>query len=197
MAEKQVKPLLETARGSPASVADGVGMAQGNINFVRESPGQTEDRGARAAIRLNVRSAVGVWQPSESRMRILLLEAAPRSEEVAGILSAVQSGAHLPEAGPRQAMIELKFLPSAQAFDRNDLDSATLVARDGALTSTANALYGLSWTGSLPSPQVTPPPGFDFPSVELVSGGDTVAADQPNWHQSWNVSLTVPVVMRN
>jgi hypothetical protein len=179
---------------SPAEATsphNSLGEANGNIHFARLPSGK---EGGGAHIDLQVRSALGVWQPGENLMRILLLESAPAQDQVAQLVSAVRSGA-LEQLGPRRALIELRFVPSAQAFDRNELDSATLIASDGKLSSTADALAGLDWSGSLPSPQLTLPPGSERPTVELTSGGNTETADRATWKQKWHLSLAVPVVM--
>ena len=186
-------PAVPIATRPSAPISPELGSADGNIDFVRKSDGA---EGPAAAIRLRIASAVGLWKPDESRMRILLLEVAPDSDALAAILDALRAGGALPSTLARHATIELTFSSTAQAFDRNDLETATLVARDGAASSTADALPGLSWTGSLPSPQVSPPAGYDFPSVELVSSGNSDASDPPGWHQSWKVAVNVPIVMR-
>jgi hypothetical protein len=172
--------------------AEQVGQAQGNIHFERQ-PGEKETQGV--SIDFEVKAALGLWQPGESRMRILLLESEPKRDQVAQLIDTIQSG----EAGNvgGRALIELKFIPNAQTFDRNDLDSATLIASDGGLSSTADALNGLEWAGSLPSPQLELPPGSDHPTIELISSGANVHSDRATWRQSWRLSLAVPVVMRN
>jgi len=175
-----------------APVDASLGEAEGNIHFSRVPAKQGD--GAPVRIDLQVRSALGVWQPGQNTMRILLMEAAPASEQIAKLVDAVQSGS-LDELGARRAIIELRFVPGAQAFDRNELDSATLIASDGKLSSTADALAGLDWAGSLPSPQLVLPPGSERPTVELTSGGNTETADRTTWKQKWHLSLAVPVVM--
>jgi hypothetical protein len=182
---------VAAAHAEPVSVNSSLGEATGNIHFARV-PSKKEGHGAK--IDLEVRSALGVWQPGENLMRILLLESAPANEQVAQLVSAVRSGS-LDQLGPRRALIELRFVPSAQAFDRNELDSATLIASDGKLSSAADALAGLDWAGSLPSPQLALPPGSERPTVELTSGGNTESGDRATWKQKWHLSLAVPVVM--
>jgi hypothetical protein len=140
-----------------------------------------------------VRSALGTWQPELNRMRILLLETPPESGEVMRWVSAIGLG-DLRTVGERWALIDLRFLPTAQAFDRNELDSATLVVSDGSFTSTVDALGGLDWAGSLPSPQMELPPGSPRPTVELTSGGDAVVLDGVAGRQTWKLSLSVPVL---
>lgn len=174
-----------------------VGKASGTIHFQRQAQGKDDQgkdhQGAR--IDFDVHSALGVWQPGEKLMRILLLEAAPKGEDVARTLDALQSGGTAALAG-RTAVIELRFIPTAQAFDRNELDSARLIVSDGSLTSSADALNSLDWQGSLPSPQLELPPGSDNPTVALSSTSESVTADRETWLQSWKLSLDVPVILR-
>ena len=186
---------VETSTGTGA-----IGQANGTIHFQRqpnEKNGQVDGQvdGKGASIDFDVHSALGVWQPGENLMRILLLETAPASDEVARMLEAIQSGS-VAGLAKRMAVIELRFIPTAQAFDRDELDSARLIVSDGALTSTADALNSLTWQGSLPSPQLELPAGSDNPSVALSSASESVTADRETWMQSWKLALTVPVIMR-
>lgn len=176
--------------GEPAAAAP-KGHAAGDIHFVQQIG--REAKGAR--IDIHVKAALGLWEPTASRMRILLLEAEPKSDQIAPLLSSMQSDT-IGESGGRLAMMELKFVPTAQAFDRNELDSAMLMARDGALSSTADVLVNIEWSGSLPSPQLDLPPGSAHPTIALTSDGDIVMADSTTWRQKWRLSLDVPVVMR-
>ena len=181
-----------------------IGQANGTIHFQRQPNEKTDQVGGQvdgkvdskgASIDFDVHSALGVWQPGENLMRILLLETAPAAGEVARMLAAIESGS-VSGLAKRMAVIELRFAPTAQAFDRNELDSARLIVSDGALTSTADALNSLTWDGSLPSPQLELPAGRDNPQVALSSASERVTADRETWMQSWKLALTVPVVMR-
>ncbi len=172
--------------------ANAIGQANGAIHFQRQPK---EGNGKDARIDFDVHSALGVWQPGENLMRILLLESAPKGDEVARMLEAIQAGG-MGGVAKRMAVIELRFLPTAQAFDRNELDSARLVVSDGTLTSAADALNSLTWEGSLPSPQLELPAGSDNPTVALSSASESVTSDRETWMQSWRLSLTVPVIMR-
>jgi hypothetical protein len=127
-------------------------------------------------------------------MRVLLLEAAPAADNVNAMLGAIQSG-ETNRVAKRSAMLELRFLPTAQAFDRNELDSATLIVSDGNSTRSADALGGLDWPGSLPSPSAPSPTG-QRPSFTLNASNETVSSARDIWKQSWRLSVSVPVVMR-
>lgn len=174
-----------------SSAADVVGHAKGSIHFEKEAE---QGSGRRESIDINVRSALGVWQPDGRVMRVLLLEAPPAADSVDGMLVAIQSGQTNAIAN-RSAVLELRFIPTAQAFDRNELDSATLIVRDGANTSSADALSSLDWRGSLPWPN----PNLlsrQHSSFTLNSSNETLASDREIWKQSWRLTLTVPVIMR-
>jgi hypothetical protein len=135
-----------------------------------------------------------VWQPNGRVMRVLLLEASPADEHVSQVLGAIQSG-ETKSLAQRSAVLELRFVPTAQAFDRNELDSATLIVSDGNVTSSADALNSLDWHGSLPAPGLSQPSG-PLPRFTLNSASETVSSTRETWKQSWRLSLTVPVVMR-
>jgi hypothetical protein len=127
-------------------------------------------------------------------MRVLLLESPPAAESVDAMLGAIQSGEPT-RIAKRSAMLELRFVSSAQAFDRNELDSATLIVNDGTRTRSADALGSLDWPGSLPSPNADASSG-QRPSFTLNAANETVSSTRDIWKQSWRLSLTVPVIMR-
>jgi hypothetical protein len=168
-----------------------VGRATGAIHFEKK-PLERDSKGE--SIDIDVKSAVGVWQPDGRVMRVLLLESAPAAESVDALLGAIQSGETI-RIAKRSALLELRFLPTAQAFDRNELDSATLVVCDGTRTASADALGGLDWPGSLPSPNADASSG-QRPSFTLNAANETVSSTRDIWKQSWRLSLTVPVIMR-
>ncbi len=62
---------------------------------------------------------LGVWQPDGRVMRVLLLESRPAAGNVGEMLGAIQSGETNGVAN-RSAVLELRFVPTAQAFDRNE-----------------------------------------------------------------------------
>lgn len=179
----------EAPKPIDAQVMQAVGTATGAIHFEKK-PAERDAKGE--SLDIDVHSALGVWQPDGLVMRVLLLESRPGSADVDRLLRALQSGE--PNA-TRSAVLELRFVPTAQAYDRNELDSATLTVTDGKITSSADALSSLDWHGSLPSPQVDPAPG-QRPSFTLNSSNETVSSAREIWKQSWRLSLTVPVVTR-
>ncbi len=108
------------------------------------------------SIDINVQSALCVWQPDGRVMRVLLLESQPAAGNVGEMLGAIQSG-ETNGIATRSAVLELRFIPTAQAFDRNELDSATLIVSDGKIISSADALNSLDWHGSSPWPDPNQP----------------------------------------
>lgn len=168
-----------------------LGHAQGAIHFEKK-PAERDAKGE--SIDINVQSALGVWQPDGRVMRVLLLESRPAAGNVGEMLGAIQSG-ETQGLARRTAVLELRFLPTAQAFDRNELDSATLIVSDGKATSSADALSSLDWHGSLPWPDpersTNPPPSFT-----LTAANETISSSREIWKQSWRLTLNVPVIMR-
>jgi hypothetical protein len=181
----------QAPRPIDAEAARAVGQALGSIHFEKK-PAERDATGQ--SIDIDVQSALGVWQPNGRVMRVLLLEASPADGHVSQVLGAIQSG-ETKSLAQRSAVLELRFVPTAQAFDRNELDSATLIVSDGNVTSSADALNSLDWHGSLPGPGPLQPSG-PLPRFTLNSASETVSSARETWKQSWRLSLTVPVVMR-
>jgi hypothetical protein len=192
--QPQVTPSkLAALRNAPdAATVPGVGHADGAIHFEKR-PVERDTKGD--AIHIDVRSALGVWEPEGLVMRVLLLESPPSEEEIAPMLAAIRSG-ETGSISKRRAVLELRFAPTAQAFDRNELESATLIVSNGSLTSSADALSSLQWTGSLPSPAAPPPAGASTASFTLDTANETVSSTRDVWKQSWHLSLSVPVIMQ-
>ena len=188
LAVAPAKPA-EAPKTVDAEAAGVIGEARGAIHFEKK-PAERDAKGR--SIDINVQSAVGVWQPDGRVMRVLLLESRPAAGRVEQMLGAAQSG-QIRAVANRSAVLELRFVPTAQAFDRNELDSATLIVSDGNVTSSADALGSIDWRGSLPAPGITLPSGQQF---TLDSASETVSSARETWKQSWRFSLTVPVVMR-
>ena len=184
-------PPAQAPKIIAAEAASAVGQAQGAIHFERK-PQERDAKGE--SIDIDVQSALGVWQPDGRVMRVLLLESQPVAGGVGQMLGAIQSG-DTKSVANRSAVLELRFVPTAQAFDRNELDSATLIVSDGKITSSADALSSLDWQGSLPSPDPNAPTGRR-PTFTLSASNETISSNREIWKQSWRLSLTVPVIMR-
>jgi hypothetical protein len=181
----------EAQRVTQAEDASPVGQARGAIHFEKK-PAERDGKGE--SIDINVQSALGVWQPDGRVMRVLLLESQPTAGNVGEMLGAIQSG-ETNGIAHRSAVLELRFVPTAQAFDRNELDSATLIVSDGKTTSSADALNSLDWRGSLPWPDPNLP-ADRHPTFTLHSANETISSHREIWKQSWRLTLNVPVIMR-
>jgi hypothetical protein len=177
-------------KATPGQPADLIGTASGAVHFQKSVHGAADNADR---IDLAVHAALGIWQPSRHRMRILLLENAPNASQVDTLLAFVRSPDGGAEFGGPRGIIDLNFQPAAQAFDRNELDSAALTAdNDAGLVSTADVLGSLQWTGSVPSPQM----GSGARSrIELTASGDAVSTAQETWTQSWRLQVSVLVAM--
>jgi hypothetical protein len=173
-----------------APVDESVGYATSTIQFVRAA-NKVNPAGR---IEVNAQYAVGVWQPGERRMRVLLLEKAPKPGEAEVFRDALQSGvASSPPVVPA-AIIDMKFIPTAQAFDRSELETASLIVTNAkGDTSEADVLGGLEWHGSMPSPQADGAPTVS--QVRLGASGTGISADADAWKQEWNFHVTVPVAL--
>jgi len=191
VAPAPVAPLKPVEATTVAHASGAVGQAQGAIHFEKK-PAERDTKGE--SIDINVQSALGVWQPDGRVMRVLLLESQPAAGSVDQMLGAIQSGETNGVAN-RSAVLELRFVPTAQAFDRNELDSATLIVSDGKNTSSADALSSLDWRGSLPWPDPNLP-ADRHPSFTLHSSNETISSARGTWKQSWRLTLNVPVIMR-
>lgn len=90
------------------------------------------------------------------------------------------------------AVIDLYFIPTAQAFDRSEVESATLTAINArGESSSADVLNSLDWQGSLPSPQASGAPATT--RLQMNSSGNAESADRDSWHQTWQFDLEVSV----
>lgn len=175
----------QRTEAAPDVVSDG--SASGAIHFARANP--------RSHIDMNVRAAVGIWQPNEHRLRVLLLERAPTPQQSASLAASLQNESPEVAGVPTYGIVDLHFSPVAQAFDRNDLETASLIASNAqGEHSAADVLGGIEWTGSLPSPQAegTSPTTL----LELSAAGAGQSMDRESWRQSWQFKVSVPVTLR-
>jgi hypothetical protein len=189
---------MQTVSHSPQTAgqtnATPAGSATGSIHFER-TPGATA-AGKSASLELTVRAGLGVWQPGRHRLRVVLLDTSPHAAQTARWLAAATSDGAMEREPYTHAVLELAFIPTAQAFDLNDLDSATLtVINSNGLSSTADVRGSLTWTGSLPAPQASATEASAATTIELTSSGNAVSADHETWRQAWQLSVSVPVVL--
>jgi hypothetical protein len=183
-------PVAKQAPAAAAPVDETVGQATSTIHFER-AKNKVNPAGR---IDVNARYAVGVWQPGERRMRVLLMEKAPKDGESETLRNALQSGdAAAPPVTPA-AVIDLKFIPTAQAFDRSELETASLTVTNAkGDSSVADVLGGLDWHGSLPSPAADGAPTVS--QIQLGASGNSVSMDSDAWKQDWNFHVLVPVAL--
>jgi len=148
---------------------------------------------AAGRIDANAKYAVGIWQPGERRLRVLLLEKPPQPGESETLRAALQSAdAASPPIVPA-AVIDLKFIPTAQAYDRSELETASLTVTNAkGETSAADVLGGLEWHGSLPAPVDGAP---TVSQIQLGASGTGVSVDNDAWKQEWNFHLMAPIAL--
>jgi hypothetical protein len=91
-------------------------------------------------------------------------------------------------------VLELVFIPTAQAFTSEELDHARLVVRtaDGREAAT-DVLSSVKWGGSLPSPRAGLANTASRVSMQLAGSGFGRYEDGK---EEWDLSLSVPVDMR-
>jgi hypothetical protein len=145
-------------------------------------------------IDLDATHALARWQPGEHKLRVLLANRELSADETAVLLGVATGGSRAIPAG--HAVIELTFLPTAQAFDRNDLDTAVLTVTSAAgASASADILASLDWQGSLPSAQTAAEAGAGArPNLELKAAGARDNGDPPR-SSSWKLDASIPVTI--
>jgi hypothetical protein len=201
VAVQQVPPPAVTAPAAPAqpataapaaaaAVEETVGNATSTIHFERIA---SKTRKA-AQINVNAQFAVGVWQPVERRLRVLLLENAPKPGEAAQFITVLQSSEDGASPVTPAGVIDMRFVAAAQAFDRSELERASLTVTNArGDRSTADVLGSLEWHGSLPSPEIEEPPPVS--RLQMSAFGSGESQDGEAWKQEWRFNVTVPVVL--
>jgi hypothetical protein len=186
-------PPVQAAKqvAAPAAAPDeSVGTASSAIHFERAAKKPI----AAASIDVNAKFAVGVWRPADRWLRVLLLEKEPKPGEAAALRDALPTlNPTAPPVTPA-GVIDLRFMATAQAFDRSELESASLtVTNTRGDSNTADVLGSLEWHGSLPAPRTEGAP----PMIRLQMGaiGSSTSADREAWKQEWNFHLMVPIAV--
>ncbi len=170
-----------------AASGSAAGDASGAVRIVGDNGSTFE---------LQVRHAVAVWQPGQSRLRIALSADSMDYTQATHLLDTLAGEGMAARDGAPPAMLELVFMPSAQAFTQDELERANLLVRDssGRLVQ-AEVLGTLQWSGSLPSPQVGA--AAQLPSqVDMKLIGQGFPTDSAAPRPSWNLSLSVPAGLR-
>lgn len=195
----------------------------------------TAGSGALTSLDMAVGGGVAVWEPRTHRLRVLLVEEAlnPSAERQ---MSEYLESERLADSGRARAVLEMHFRSNAKAFDRDGLESASLTVTnsDGTVSSTADVLDSLKWSGSMPasSPSSEAPavaaaaagsaagsaeaPAVAAgsvaaatsakasavaassaaslsPTLELTASGGGTSAVSPRGHDSWQLSVAIPV----
>jgi hypothetical protein len=158
----------------------------GDIHFVRRitAAGVTQ-------LNLNIHYGLGVWLPRDKTLRVLLLEQSLVDSEAQAMMRAIAAGSELSVALP-YAVLELHFQPSAQAFDRDELETAKLLVSNQGVTSIATVLDSIEWQGSMPSRQIND--SSTSITLQLSSAGQG-QSDDAQWQQAWSISLVAPVTV--
>ena len=152
------------------------------------------ERGGGSADRIDVnpRYGLGVWLPRSRRLRIVLTEHQLSAAETADLVGALSSGrgSQLHDA---HAVLEISFVPTAQAFDDTELDSAVLdVVSAAGARATVDVLATLDWTGNLPPPLSEGSAAAPV-QIKLAAAGDSAPEDP--WQRSWRFDVEIPVVL--
>jgi len=167
---------------------EAIGTVRSSIHFERPANGTT----TAANIDVNARYAVGAWRPAQRRLRIVLMENKPGPAESASMLNLLTSADAIATPAQPSAVIDLYFIPTAQAFDRSEVESATLTALGTrGETSAADVLNTLDWQGSLPSPQARGAPAVT--RLQISASGNAESPDRDSWHQRWQFDVEVSV----
>jgi hypothetical protein len=179
---RSVPPAIPPAPSiAPARNDTAAQTAHGEIHFER----------ADARVDLDPRHGFGLWQPTDHRLRVVLTERPLTDAETAALARTLATGA--PELADTHALLELTFQPTAQAFDRNDLESAalTLTSKSGAVAATADILGSIDWRGTLPAP------GTSTSTATLVLSASVAKHAFGDWQQSWSFDVAIPVALAN
>lgn len=180
-------PAAQGESVTPVSSAGGVaGEAAGMVRIEADNA---------APFELRTSQGVGVWQPAQRRLRIALTGEALDYVRATHLLDTLAGEGMAARDGAPPAMLEIVFSPTAQGFAQDELTQATLTVRDarGRLVK-ADVLNSMSWNGSLPAAELAV--AGQTSQVEMKLNGTGFSADNPGMRPSWNLSLSVPVGVR-
>lgn len=171
-----------------ASAASLVGKASGSLRFFVP----TGMGGANATVELSPTASVGVWLPSQKRLRVLLLDQAPDYVDAVRAVDAL-GNSEVDVRGSARAMLELTFIPTAQAYSADEVDSIRLIVMDGEGHSAATDVSSsLRWTGGLAAPEVSTAPA----QIEMQAAGSDPVSPIAGQSQSWTFATSLPVPTR-
>lgn len=174
---------------APARTEELVGKASGTLRFALPATGNGPD----VVVELKPQASVGVWLPGEKRLRIVLLDHLPDFVEATRAVDAIASNAGAGQSGQKRAVVELAFIPTAQAYTPEEVESIRLVITDDAgRSASADITSSVQWSGGLAAPEVS----TAATQLQLQSTGNRVSSDTAARAQSWDFSTALPVAMR-
>jgi hypothetical protein len=179
-----------TPSATPAAgVGDLVGSATGILRFALPAGGGAPD----VVVELVPQAAVGVWMPDQKRLRIALLDHRPEHVEASQTMDSVADLRGVFHSGQAAAVVELTFVPTAQAFTPDEVESVLLVVTDRlGRSSSADITGSVQWSGGLAAAEVsTATTNFQLQSTGSGTSDGTVAREQ-----AWSFSTELPVGMR-
>jgi hypothetical protein len=173
----------------PAGLAELVGEASGTMRFTLPGARGEPDVG----FEWKPVTAVGIWLPGEKRLRVALLQQMPDFITATHAVDALvrDNSAALP--GQARVVVELAFMPAAQAYTPDEVESIRLLVTDEAGRSASVDLgNSVQWSGGLAAPEVS----TAVTQVRMQSAGNGESSDSTARAQSWNFSTALPVAMR-
>jgi hypothetical protein len=206
-AQRPVAPQREAAEnvltGVPTSPATTEGTTAATVPAGSEIVGSVQGgiriAGAKGSqpLALELKHAVGVWQPGKGRLRIALSSDAPDYVGASHMLDAIGADGTVAGEGAPAAMLEFVFLPTAQAFTSDELERGTLLVRDAQGRMLETDIIGtLQWSGSVASPQIGAA-AYNTNQIEMKLSGSGYSAGAAPRQQEWDLTLSVPVGLRN
>lgn len=143
-------------------------------------------------VSLQFRSALGVWVPRLSVVRIALLDQdldAAGAERVSRLLATTE----LADGSNVAAVLEMQFVPAAHVFTSDELSTAQLRVSDGTgHFNEADLVGGLRWNSTLAANEADPAnPSLTHISLQASGTGVSRGSLQPD--QSWELSVAAPI----
>jgi hypothetical protein len=178
-----------TGSQTPVGTEGLVGEARGTLRFALPAGGGAPD----VVLELKPQASVGLWLPGTKRLRIVLLDHPPDFVEATRTVSAIATNEGIAQPGGASAMIELAFIPTAQAYTPEEVESIRLLVVDAAgRQAFADITSSVQWSGALAAPEVS----TAATAVQLQSTGSGTSDDAASRAQSWDFATTLPVAMR-
>jgi len=161
---------------------------------------------------MTVGGGVAVWEPREHRLRVLLVDEPMSPSAERQMLDYLQSE-RLADSGRARAVLEMHFRSNAKTFDRDGLETAslTLTNPDGTVSGTTDVLGSLKWSGNMPPATGGTADAADgaalagrrttvsgaaagaITTLEMSASGGGASPASPAGHDSWQLSIVIPV----